>query len=170
MIVLFHELYILVQTAIQWLRPPKHHLKQIKYGNVKYVKFDDELDGRKEVVEEMEIQAVCVELEGRRQDFSVDRNDKTVNFPFLCDEPTISHVKRSKTMFIMRGVSGSGKSTLVRLIGNIYRDSRICSADQYFMKNGKYQFDKSNLSIAHEKCGEKSKESMFKWGTSYSYR
>ncbi|XP_063410923.1 2',3'-cyclic-nucleotide 3'-phosphodiesterase-like [Mytilus trossulus] len=157
MIVLFHELYIIVQTVIKWLRP-KQLLKQIKHG--KHVKFDDELDGRKEeVVEEMVIKDVCgVELEGRPPDFSVDKNDKTVNFPFLCDEPTISHIKHSKTMFIMRGVSGSGKSTLVKLIGNIYRDSRICSADQYFMKNGEYRFDKSNLSIAHEKCDEKAKK------------
>lgn len=155
MIVLFHELYIIVQTVLKWIRP-KHHLKQIKHG--KLVKVDDELDGRKEIVEEMVIKAVSVEVEGRPPDFSVDRNDKTVNFPFLCDEPTISHIKHSKTMFIMRGVSGSGKSTLVKLIGNMYRDSQICSADQYFMENGEYRFDKSNLSIAHEKCGEKAKK------------
>ena len=87
----------------------------------------------------------------------IARSDETLNFPFLFDNHTISHIQRAKTMFIMRGVSGSGKSTLVNLISGIYKNACVCSADNYFMQNGEYNFDRTLLSYAHEECGEKAK-------------
>ena len=45
----------------------------------------------------------------------------------------------------MRGLPGSGKSTLAKkLTKNVY------SADDYFIKDGKYLYDYSKIAIAHE--------------------
>lgn len=58
---------------------------------------------------------------------------------------------------IMRGLSGSGKTTLVnKLSDTLWRnhswDSFTVSADHFFMKNGKYQFNPTQLSDAHADC------------------
>ena len=64
------------------------------------------------------------------------------DFPFLTDENTIRHVKKSKVMFIMRGLPGSGKSTIVKLIVKKYeRNVAVCSADDHFLQeDGTYLF------------------------------
>ncbi len=43
----------------------------------------------------------------------------SLNFPFLVDEKTVEHVKKSTVMFILRGLPGSGKSTIVRKIKEV---------------------------------------------------
>lgn len=55
-----------------------------------------------------------------------------------------------KKLIILRGVSGCGKSTLAEFFGGV-----ICCADDFFIKNGEYQFDPSQLHQAHEQCREK---------------
>lgn len=75
----------------------------------------------------------------------------------------------SKIVLIISGVSGSGKSTLAESIqylcssvsnteGNKtdYTNScQVCTADDYFMKDGEYKFDANNLGEAHRWCFEK---------------
>lgn len=64
-----------------------------------------------------------------------------------------------KRVVILRGVPGSGKSSHVEeilaverasgpLLGMVY----ICSADNFFMKQGVYCFDRSQLGRAHGHC------------------
>jgi predicted kinase len=50
---------------------------------------------------------------------------------------------------ILRGISGSGKSTYAK---ENYPWATICSADDYFMKDGEYVFDFTKLSEAHRSC------------------
>lgn len=59
-----------------------------------------------------------------------------------------------KVLFIIRGLPGSGKSTLAETILNMNGrlNTTICTADDYFYKNGKYEFDKTKLSEAHNQC------------------
>ena len=60
-----------------------------------------------------------------------------------------------KNVKIMSGVSGSGKSTYAKkLISDLPSDRFGCivSADNFFMRNGTYQFDASLLSLAHGTC------------------
>src|SRR5574337_327661 len=52
-----------------------------------------------------------------------------------------------RQVIIMRGVPGSGKSTHAQKLGGT-----IVSADNWFMKNGSYQFDASQLGQAHGAC------------------
>ena len=59
-------------------------------------------------------------------------------------------------MVIMRGLSGSGKSTLA---GQLVKDASdsgmravICSADDYFIRQGGYKFDPRLLPEAHAWC------------------
>lgn len=59
----------------------------------------------------------------------------------------------------MRGISGSGKSTLAKkLVGN----GVVLSTDDYFMKDGIYDFEPKKLGIFHKKNQEKTKEYMEK--------
>ena len=65
------------------------------------------------------------------------------NFPFLQDSNTIEYIKRSKVLFLLRGLPGSGKSTLVKQIQAAYAESAVCSADDYFLQeDGTYNYDK----------------------------
>lgn len=60
-------------------------------------------------------------------------------------------------VYILRGLPGSGKSTWAQEqqhhVGRAF--SVICSADDYHMKNGIYQFDPKNISTAHNECMKK---------------
>ena len=65
-----------------------------------------------------------------------------------------------KNLILVRGISGSGKTTFAELISGI-----VFSADDYFMKDGKYEFDSNKLGAAHLECQEKTRVAM-KNGTS----
>jgi len=52
-----------------------------------------------------------------------------------------------KKLFLVRGLPGSGKSTFAKALGGINIE-----ADQYFMVDGKYNFDASKLKLAHNYC------------------
>ena len=82
-----------------------------------------------------------------------------LDYPFLNDSTSRSLIWRSKVLFIMRGLPGSGKSTIVRAIAQSYQRSVVCSADDYFFKDGVYKFDAACLSSAHESCQNKAKDS-----------
>ena len=60
-----------------------------------------------------------------------------------------------KELILLRGLPGSGKSTLAK---------RICDqhveADEFFVVNGKYQFDSTKLRQAHEWCQNTAEEWM----------
>ncbi len=55
----------------------------------------------------------------------------------------------SRIVYILRGVPGSGKSTLAR---SLAPQPLICSADDYFVRNGVYKWEKSGLDAAHKDC------------------
>lgn len=60
-----------------------------------------------------------------------------------------------KSLIIVRGLPGSGKSTiahdLARTSGLRGYSIEICETDQFFMKDGKYEFDASKLHRYHTK-------------------
>ncbi|NXU82259.1 CN37 phosphodiesterase, partial [Xiphorhynchus elegans] len=63
---------------------------------------------------------------------SAKERPESLQFPFLDDEDTISTLKESKTLFILRGLPGSGKSTLAQAIHNRYKDAcKVISVDHY---------------------------------------
>ena len=53
---------------------------------------------------------------------------------------------------IMRGLPGSGKSTLAKKLCAEHADHVYASADDYFMRGGRYQFSPRDLSKAHHAC------------------
>ena len=73
---------------------------------------------------------------------------------------------KRKLVLVMRGLPGSGKSTYLQKILDELREEEnlrglpepgrvlrtICSADDFHMKDGKYQFDPKNAPIAHREC------------------
>ena len=63
----------------------------------------------------------------------------------------------NKVCYLLRSVPGAGKSTLAEYLAG--GDSNvICCADDFFMVNGKYQFNPKQLSIAHRVCKNKFKK------------
>jgi predicted kinase len=57
-----------------------------------------------------------------------------------------------KNLYLVRGLPGSGKSTVARSLGKPWQ---IFEADQFFMKNGSYNFDPTKLKDAHNWCKRK---------------
>jgi len=57
----------------------------------------------------------------------------------------IYRLAQDKILYIMRGISGSGKSTLAKQIGGL-----ILGSDEFWMVNGKYQFDENRIGEAHQ--------------------
>lgn len=52
-------------------------------------------------------------------------------------------------IYILQGVSGSGKSSIASKLADA---DNICSADDFFMRDGKYHFDPTKLGEAHGAC------------------
>jgi predicted kinase len=65
-----------------------------------------------------------------------------------------------KTLYIVRGIPGSGKSTFAKSIGGIHIE-----ADQFFMENGKYNFDITKIKLAHKYCQNQTEAWMKTDGT-----
>ena len=61
----------------------------------------------------------------------------------------------NRDLILVRGVSGSGKTTFAELLGG-----PVFAADDYFMKNGKYEFDVNKLGQAHGQCQRRTQEAM----------
>lgn len=57
-----------------------------------------------------------------------------------------------KTLTILRGIAGCGKSTLANRMKSEDPNIVICSADDYWIKNGQYVFEAANLGKAHYVC------------------
>lgn len=54
-------------------------------------------------------------------------------------------------VIFIRGASGSGKTTLARqLIFTLSKDAVILETDDYFVKQGQYQFERDKLQSAHD--------------------
>ena len=82
---------------------------------------------------------------------------KHMSFPITQDRRSIEYVRKNKLMVIMKGLPGSGKSSVTRKLQEIYSDAVVCSADHYFITNGKYKFEADKLEEAHKVCQEKAK-------------
>ena len=59
-------------------------------------------------------------------------------------------------LILLRGVSGAGKSTVAEL----FIDADIISTDDFFMVDGKYQFDANSLVENHMKCTAQADKAM----------
>ena len=59
-------------------------------------------------------------------------------------------------LILLRGVSGAGKST----VAGLFIDATIISTDDFFMKDGEYQFDANSLVENHMKCTVKAEQAM----------
>jgi predicted kinase len=53
------------------------------------------------------------------------------------------------TLYIIRGASGSGKSTYA---GTLVAADAVFEADQFFMRDGRYEWDGTRLKDAHADC------------------
>jgi len=63
----------------------------------------------------------------------------------------------TKYLFILRGIPGSGKSTVAKEIAS---EMNICTADDFHMKNGEYNWQPENVGRAHAWCQKKAETFM----------
>ncbi|XP_027692126.1 NEDD4-binding protein 2 isoform X2 [Vombatus ursinus] len=88
--------------------------------------------------------------------------------PYQVQEPPASHTVRRKTPYVgqtlvlLRGLPGSGKSFLARKLLEENPNGIILSSDDFFYKNGQYQFDGNLLGEAHEWNQKRAKEALEK--------
>ncbi len=103
---------------------------------------------------------------GREPRFIRIREDKQVNpqdlrltqIPNFSEKTPINSWLRSaadKRVIIMRGLPGSGKSTKAKTYGGT-----VVSADDYFIHDGKYQFDAQALPAAHNSAKDAFKAAL----------
>lgn len=63
-------------------------------------------------------------------------------------------------LIILRGIPGCGKTSFAGfLVNNIY-EAEIYAADDYWEKEGGYEFDLSKLHLAHKECQKNVKGAM----------
>lgn len=55
-------------------------------------------------------------------------------------------------VILMRGVSGSGKSTVARQLVDGHPSAIIVSADDFFVVDGHYLYDRTKIESAHRTC------------------
>jgi len=65
-----------------------------------------------------------------------------------------------KVLTIIRGLPGSSKSTLGKMIASSTSESAHYEADQYFIKDGVYNFNPKKIGDAHSMCKKNTEKSM----------
>lgn len=64
-------------------------------------------------------------------------------------------------MIIMQGTPGSGKTTIAKILVQKHPNAVMVSADDFFTdEKGRYAFDASKLSEAHESCKQKARAAL----------
>lgn len=56
------------------------------------------------------------------------------------------------TLYLIRGAPGAGKTTFANLLNSRLLVDRVYEADQYFYKDGIYEFNPIKLHKAHQQC------------------
>jgi predicted kinase len=63
-----------------------------------------------------------------------------------------------KSLILFRGIPGCGKSTLASLL--MQWEGAICTADDFHMRNGNYEWKAENAAKAHLECRRKCQDLM----------
>jgi predicted kinase len=92
----------------------------------------------------------------RKKGLSEDEIDRAVSARFGL---VATESSRAKILIMMRGVSGSGKSTMARKIAE-ERGGVIFSTDDFFDREGRYEFDPKMLPSYHAKNQARAEASM----------
>lgn len=66
-----------------------------------------------------------------------------------------------KNLILLRGLPGSGKSTTAELLGAGGSGTAHFEADMFFMRDGEYKFDFSQIKEAHQFCQRSVDRAMF---------
>jgi len=70
-----------------------------------------------------------------------------------------SQPQKPKTeLVIIRGLPGSGKSTMARVLAQV--GYVHVEADMYFMNDGRYEYDRSQIQMAHAWCRQRVREPL----------
>jgi predicted kinase len=66
-----------------------------------------------------------------------------------------------KNLILLRGLPGSGKSTTAVLLGAGSSGTAHFEADMFFMRDGEYKFDVTQIKEAHKWCQSSVERAMF---------
>ena len=64
-------------------------------------------------------------------------------------------------LILIRGHSGSGKTTLAKHLARVIPDAVHYEADEFFVNNGQFQFDRDSLDVAHNNCRDKVRMALY---------
>lgn len=84
-------------------------------------------------------------------DYNYSLGGKILNNGYISSNHDIYNINH-RTMYILRGLPGSGKSSTSNYLTENLGNCIICSADDYFYKDGIYSWDENKLDFAHEYC------------------
>jgi len=72
-------------------------------------------------------------------------------YPLL---PVLTSKNLMKNVIFLRGISGSGKTTVSNILSKLLGSENVASfsADNYFIKDGVYNFDINKIADAHKSC------------------
>jgi predicted kinase len=65
-----------------------------------------------------------------------------------------------KNLILLRGLPGAGKSTVAKLIGADGAGYAHYEADMFFMKDGEYKFEPTQIKMAHNWCQIQTEKAM----------
>ena len=92
-------------------------------------------------------------------DFNTTMGGKIMDDGYINSNRNIYDSSRN-TMYILRGLPGSGKSSISKYFCDNFDNCNVCSADDYFCKDGIYSWDHNKIDSAHEFCYNKVKSSL----------
>lgn len=73
-------------------------------------------------------------------------------------------MKPAQQLILIRGLPGSGKTTLAREMARIVCAEHV-EADEFFLRDGAYKFDRSRLGEAHADCLARAKRALAAGGS-----
>lgn len=68
-------------------------------------------------------------------------------------------------LILIRGLPSSGKTTLVKLLGVATFGLNHFETDQFFMKDGEYQFDPARIGEAHQWCQDEVRRTIKRYSS-----
>lgn len=81
------------------------------------------------------------------------------SFPHLhALERAPEHCSLPYDLILVRGLPGSGKSTMAKVLSLV--GYQHFEADQYFVRDGRYCYDRSQIRDAHEWCQQQTRASL----------
>lgn len=141
-------------------------IRMISGGTIREDRYESDIDAMAryaDVSREMDYQQP--DYLSNHEDFVVNLKKRGMSMDEIMKSATskfgasAADPKARKTLVIMRGVSGSGKSTMAKRIAT-EKGGVVLSTDDFFEKDGRYEFDPKMLPLNHRRNQTRAEDAM----------